>query len=115
MRVSIRAVWLSAAILFSCPLGAAQRTWIVDARNRPGTNFRDLPEAVAAARAGLALAQTVSLPLLPIPQPSGVGSVSFTVPNAPALVGAPLYAQALVVPFPLPARLTNVTADVIIR
>lgn len=31
---------------------AGQQTWIVDARNRPGTNFTDLPPAVAAADDG---------------------------------------------------------------
>lgn len=30
----------------------AQRTWIVDANNGPGTNFTDLPPAVAAAQPG---------------------------------------------------------------
>ena len=52
-----------------------------------------------------------------IPQPAGVGSVSFTVPNVPSFVGTPVYAQALLVPLPFQAqaRLTNVTADVIIE
>ena len=49
------------------------------------------------------------------PQPAGVGSVSFTVPNVPLFVGISVYGQAVLVPQPFPARLTNVTADVIIQ
>lgn len=37
--------------LVATPL-VAQRTWIVDAANAPGTDFLDLPPAVAAAQAG---------------------------------------------------------------
>ncbi len=54
------------------------------------------------------------LPSFVIPQPAGVGSISFTVPNVPALVGAPVYTQALLVQDPFQAWLTNATADVII-
>ena len=35
-----------------CPVVSAQRTWIVDRNNGPGTDFADLPAAVAAAAAG---------------------------------------------------------------
>lgn len=50
---------LALSLLLS-PL-AAQRTWIVDAANGPGTDFTDLPPAVAAAAPGdLLLARTGS-------------------------------------------------------
>ena len=37
--------------LLASPL-CAQRTWIVDANNGPGTDFTDLPPALAAASSG---------------------------------------------------------------
>ena len=66
---------------------------------------------------GLDPTQLLTVPPFLIPQPAGVGSVSFTVPNVPSFVGTFVYAQALVVPltFQTQARLTNVTADVIIQ
>ena len=50
-----------------------------------------------------------------IPQPAGVGALSFTVPNVPCFVGTLIDTQSLVLPQPLQTRLTNVTADVIIQ
>jgi hypothetical protein len=41
--------------------------------------------------------------------------VSVVVPNDPSLIGVPVYAQALMVPYGAPWRLTNVTADKIVR
>ena len=64
---------------------------------------------------GISPTQMLALPPFLIPQPAGVGSVSFAVPNVPGLVGTSFYAQALLVPYPFQARLTNVTADVIIQ
>ena len=64
---------------------------------------------------GINPAQMLALPPFIIPQPAGVGSISFQLPNWPALVGSSIYAQAVLVPFPLNPRLSNVTADVIIR
>ena len=66
---------------------------------------------------GLDPTQLLTVPPFPIPQPAGVGSVSFTVPNVEIFVGTFVYAQALLVPlaFPAQARLTNVTADEIVQ
>ena len=64
---------------------------------------------------GIDPTQAIALPPFLIPQPAGVGSVSIAVPNAPGLVGISIYCQALLVPYPYQAKLTNVTADVIIR
>ncbi len=64
---------------------------------------------------GLDPSCTVALPAFVIPQPAGVASVSVVVPNNPSLVGVAIYAQALLVQFPVQNRLTNVTADVILR
>ena len=63
---------------------------------------------------GLDPTQMVARSPFVIPQPAGVGSVSFAVPNVPGLVGVTVYAQALLVQYPA-ARLTNLTADVIGR
>ena len=57
----------------------------------------------------------VTLPPFLIVQPAGVISINLTVPNVPGLAGIALYAQALQFPFQLQARLTNVTAGVIVR
>jgi len=48
MRI-VRSLSYAAAL---CSALSAQTTWIVDASNGPGTNFRDLPPAVAAASSG---------------------------------------------------------------
>ena len=58
---------------------------------------------------GIDLTQAVALPPTLIMQPSGVASITIAIPNNPALVGQDLHAQALLVPYPLPPRLTNVT------
>ena len=57
----------------------------------------------------------MALPPVIIPQPAGVASIRIDIPNLASLVGSSVYAQALVVPYPLPPRLTNVTADVLIE
>tara|TARA_R110002072_G_scaffold297067_1_gene469529 strand:+ start:13248 stop:14795 length:1548 start_codon:yes stop_codon:yes gene_type:complete len=62
---------------------------------------------------GLDLAAAVPFPATIVPQPAGVGSVGFTVPNAPSLVGQPIYCQSVLVAYPFDLRLSNVVADVI--
>lgn len=47
-RANVLFLWL---VLLSASL-AAQRTWTVDMLQRPGTDFTDLPQAVAAASSG---------------------------------------------------------------
>jgi hypothetical protein len=64
---------------------------------------------------GLDLSQAVGLPPFFIPQPTGMNSVSVLVPDDPSLIGVPVFAQALLVPYAGPWRLTNVTADKIMR
>ncbi len=49
-RIYVPFVPLAAVLIING--AAAQRTWIVDQYNGPGTNFTDLPPAVAAAGAG---------------------------------------------------------------
>ena len=62
---------------------------------------------------GLDLAQAVPFPTMIVPQPSGVGSVGFTVPNAPSLAGQAIYSQSALIAYPYDLRLSNVVADVI--
>ncbi len=50
VMLPIRVIGLLLAVLVAAA-APAQRTWIVDANNGPGTNFTDLPPAVAAAQA----------------------------------------------------------------
>ena len=57
----------------------------------------------------------IALPVFVIPQPAGMNSVSVVLPNDPNLVGVTLYAQALLMQFPALSRLTNLTADLILR
>lgn len=57
----------------------------------------------------------IRLPAFIIQQPEGMSSLSFIVPNLPGLVGASIYAQALIVQYPVLNRLTNWTADVIMQ
>ncbi len=66
-------------------------------------------------RIGLDLSQAVGLPPLFIPQPTGMNSVSVLIPDDPSLIGVPVFAQALLLPYAGPWRLTNVTADKIVR
>ncbi|HLU38404.1 MAG TPA: hypothetical protein VK081_03410, partial [Planctomycetota bacterium] len=40
------------AVLATAPAALAQRTWVVDVNNGPGTDFFDIPPAVAAAAPG---------------------------------------------------------------
>ena len=57
-------------------------------------------------------ATRVSLPIVPLPQPFGTGSLAFHFPDRPALVGLPFFLQALIVPSnPFDARLSNVSSD----
>ena len=55
------------------------------------------------------------LPPLSIPRATGVASLSFLVPNDPALIGLALYSQALVNQAPVRVRFTNVVADRALR
>ncbi|MEM7202584.1 MAG: FG-GAP-like repeat-containing protein [Planctomycetota bacterium] len=64
---------------------------------------------------GLDPRQIASLPALPIPQPAGVGSLSFGIPDVVGIAGTTLFSQALIVRFPGEERLSNVVADVIVR
>ena len=52
----------------------------------------------------------VVLPTLTVPQPAGMGSLTFVVPNVLALAGLPIHTQAVVVQAGAP-RLTNVMSD----
>ncbi|MEM7205099.1 MAG: VCBS repeat-containing protein [Planctomycetota bacterium] len=78
---------------------------------------------ISTARASLALpwgtfgldpTELVALPPAAISKPTGLGSVSFRMPNEPALVGVTIYSQALLVLGPTRAVLTNVTASTIL-
>ncbi len=105
----------------------AGRTYTLDAYARCGP-FRPadlaLPFAATGRAAvpvpplgivGLDPTQTVALPPFLVPHPAGVASISLPVPNLPSLVGTTLSAQAVLVPFPYPARLTGVVSDVLTR
>jgi len=59
--------------------------------------------------------QAASLPAFLIPQPAGVASVTMSIPNIPALAGIHLYSQAIHLQYLATERLTNGTADRIIR
>ena len=60
-------------------------------------------------------AQMIRLPAFIIQQPEGMSSTSFVVPDLLALVGVSVYAQAVIVQYPVEQRLTNWTADVIMQ
>ena len=64
---------------------------------------------------GLDPTRIAALPGFVIPRPAGMGSVSVIVPNVPNAVGVTVYAQALLIQHPVLSRLTNVTADKILR
>ncbi len=105
-------------------LGHLYRLDVYARRGPPGTVDLALPFVSTAAASiplpplgtvGLAPARTLVLPPFLIAPLSGVGSIAFTVPTLPALAGKTIHAQAVVVPYPLQARLTNTTTDVIIR
>lgn len=51
------------------------------------------PDSIASplGTIGLALAAAVPLPTMAVPQPAGVGSIGFTMPNMPSLIGQPIY------------------------
>ena len=55
----------------------------------------------------------LGLPPTIIPQTAGVASTHWVIPNVTSAIGAPLYAQALVVSQPFAATLTNVNVDVV--
>ncbi|HEX5052449.1 MAG TPA: VCBS repeat-containing protein [Planctomycetota bacterium] len=61
----------------------------------------------------LGIEPTAILPTVVIPQPAGVGSIAWTVPNVPNAVGTAIYSQALIVSWPFGARFTNVVAGVV--
>ena len=57
----------------------------------------------------------VALPLVLIPQPAGVGSLSLPIPNVAHLDGVAVYTQALLWRHPVETLLTNVVGDVFLR
>jgi hypothetical protein len=63
----------------------------------------------------LGIVPQAPMPLLVIPQPAGLGSVTWLVPNTPALVGVTLHAQALWLSSLGRARLSNVVTDTFVR
>jgi predicted nucleotidyltransferase len=73
------------------------------------------PASIASPFGTIGLDIAAAVPFLPliIPQPAGVGSVGFTVPNVLSLVGQPIYCQSVLVAYPFDLRLSNVVADVI--
>ena len=62
---------------------------------------------------GIEPSLAIALPFVAIPQPDGKGTLDLTIPGNPALVDQQIYAQALLVPYPLPERLSNVVVDVV--
>lgn len=105
--------------------GAAYR---IDFHSRPGSGTPGLAlPFLAPAGARLPIpplgvfrldpASSIALPSVPIPQPAGVGSLQFPIPNLPILDGLPLYTKALIFTSAslLDARLTNVETDRIRR
>ncbi|MEM7205586.1 MAG: VCBS repeat-containing protein [Planctomycetota bacterium] len=60
-------------------------------------------------------AHLVALPPFFVAPGEALGSIELTIPNLPGLIGQRAHLQALHVPFPLPARLTNATADGILE
>ena len=67
------------------------------------------------ALGGLRLVRVGPLPSFVIPHPPGMNFVSVVQPDDPSLIGVTLYAQALLVQHPTLFRLTNVTADQVVR
>tara|TARA_R110002072_G_scaffold273219_3_gene433749 strand:- start:30491 stop:32050 length:1560 start_codon:yes stop_codon:yes gene_type:complete len=53
------------------------------------------------------------LPTMTIAQPTGQATLTVTLPNAPGLVGAGVYVQAMLVGYPNDLRLSNVLVDVV--
>ena len=96
-------------------LDAYMRYGTSNVANFAVTYLSTAPDSIATAfgTIGLDLAQAVPFPTMIVPQPTGVGSVGFTVPNTPSLVGQAIYSQAMLVAYPYDLRLSNVVADVI--
>tara|TARA_R110002072_G_scaffold107517_1_gene233862 strand:+ start:11630 stop:13027 length:1398 start_codon:yes stop_codon:yes gene_type:complete len=96
-------------------LDAYMRYGTSNVANFSVTYLSTAPSSIASmfGTIGLDLAQAVPFPTLIVPQPSGVGSVGFTVPNAPSLVGQAIYSQAMLIAYPHDLRLSNVVRDVI--
>lgn len=63
----------------------------------------------------LGIVPEAPLPAIVVPQPLGTAQVSLAVPNVPALAGAELLVQALVLTATGEARLTGVVRDVLVR
>ncbi|MEM7205430.1 MAG: VCBS repeat-containing protein [Planctomycetota bacterium] len=82
---------------------------------------RLMPRPIAVptfGRLALDLTTALTLPAVPIPAPAGRAEFATRLPRAPALLGATLYAQSLVIGTATPAgvhELTNVVADTIGR
>ncbi len=64
---------------------------------------------------GLDPKSMVPFPIMTIPQPLGLASVSVTIPNTPALVGGTFHAQAVIMRGSGSTKLTNVVTDSISR
>ena len=96
-------------------LDAYMRYGTSNVANFAVTYLSTAPGSIATAfgTIGLDLAQAVPFPTLIVPQPAGIGSGGFTVPNAPRLVGQAIYSQAMLIAYPYDLRLSNVVADVI--
>ncbi|MFK7929557.1 MAG: FG-GAP-like repeat-containing protein [Myxococcota bacterium] len=62
---------------------------------------------------GIDPTQAVGLPWVSLSAAAGMATVSFTIPNDPALAGLPVFAQSLFLQGPLGDRLSNVAFDVI--
>ena len=61
------------------------------------------------------LTWAVGIPFKQKVYPAGVSMVSYAVPAVPSLVGGSVYAQALIVPYPYQAGLSNLVADVLVQ
>jgi hypothetical protein len=87
----------------------------------PGTDFvvpwlGTVRVSVPVAPFGvLGIVPEAPLPAIVVPQPLGTAEVSLAVPNVPALAGAELFVQALVLTATGEARLTGVVRDVLVR
>ncbi|MCA8964359.1 MAG: VCBS repeat-containing protein [Planctomycetes bacterium] len=62
----------------------------------------------------LGLAQPlITLPLLVVPQSTGIASMNLAIPNYPWLVGVPIFVQALMAPYPYQPSFSNVVSEVL--
>jgi hypothetical protein len=66
-------------------------------------------------RLGIDPTLMIALPSFIIPKATGMGSITFQVPNLPTLAGVEIHTQALVLRYPMQPRLTNVNTDRVLR